>query len=169
MAAAGMLKGRVVVALYTYQGSEFGDMTFSKGDQMEIVDDTDPDWCGLLHSLIVLHSQKFPEMIRLRLLVITLEFPSQVGCKAHNKWGDGTHTKVTSSLFFFPRVFSFTFYLLSYCRNYVALLSSIESEEWYCGKISRRTAEEYLMGHINARGTFLIRYDSVCAPAHPDV
>ena len=44
MAAAGMLKGRVVVALYTYQGSEFGDMTFSKGDQMEIVDDTDPDW-----------------------------------------------------------------------------------------------------------------------------
>ena len=55
------------------------------------------------------------------------------------------------------------------CRNYVALLSSIESEEWYCGKISRRTAEEYLMGHINARGTFLIRYDSVCAPAHPDV
>merc|ERR1719249_545095 len=26
MAAAGMLKGRVVVALYTYQGSEFGDM-----------------------------------------------------------------------------------------------------------------------------------------------
>ena len=49
--------------------------------------------------------------------------------------------------------------LLSFfhCRNYVALLSSIESEEWYCGKISRRTAEEYLMGHINARGTFLIR------------
>ena len=40
----------------------------------------------------------------------------------------------------------------------MALLSSIESEEWYCGKISRRTAEEYLMGHINARGTFLIRY-----------
>ena len=28
---------------------------------------------------------------------------------------------------------------------------------WYCGKISRRTAEEYLMNHINARGTFLIR------------
>lgn len=51
MAAAGMLKGRVVVALYTYQGSEFGDMTFSKGDQMEIVDDTDPDWYYLIHSL----------------------------------------------------------------------------------------------------------------------
>ena len=54
MAAAGMLKGRVVVALYTYQGSEFGDMTFSKGDQMEIVDDTDPDWCCLFFSSICL-------------------------------------------------------------------------------------------------------------------
>ena len=38
------LKGRVVIALYTYQGSEFGDMTFNKGDHLEIMDDTDPDW-----------------------------------------------------------------------------------------------------------------------------
>ena len=28
---------------------------------------------------------------------------------------------------------------------------------WYYSKLSRRTAEEYLMNHINARGTFLIR------------
>lgn len=95
------LKGRVVVALYTYQGSEFGDMTFNKGDQMEIVDDSDPDWW----------------------------------VARHQNSGETGHIP----------------------RNYVALLSSIESEEWYCGKISRRTAEEYLMGHINARGTFLIR------------
>ena len=95
------LKGRVVVALYTYQGSEFGDMTFSKGDQMEIIDDQDPDWW----------------------------------VARHQTTGETGHIP----------------------RNYVALLSSIESEEWYCGKISRRTAEEYLMGHINARGTFLIR------------
>ena len=65
MAAAGMLKGRVVVALYTYQGSEFGDMTFSKGDQMEIVDDTDPDWCGLFHSLKSFILKKSPETMRL--------------------------------------------------------------------------------------------------------
>ena len=38
------LKGRVVIALYSYQGSEFGDMSFNKGDHMEIIDDTDPDW-----------------------------------------------------------------------------------------------------------------------------
>ena len=37
-------KGSIVVALYNYQGSEHGDMTFVKGDIMEIVDDTDPDW-----------------------------------------------------------------------------------------------------------------------------
>ncbi len=32
--------GQIVVALYTYQGSEFGDMSFKKGDMMEIVDNT---------------------------------------------------------------------------------------------------------------------------------
>ena len=45
------LQGRVVVALYTYQGSEFGDMTFTKGDQMEILDDTDPDWWVARHQI----------------------------------------------------------------------------------------------------------------------
>ena len=43
-------KGRIVVALYTYQGSEFRDMTFNKADQMEIVDDTDPDWWVARHN-----------------------------------------------------------------------------------------------------------------------
>ena len=33
-------RGNIVVALYTYQGSEFGDMSFKKGDQMEILDKT---------------------------------------------------------------------------------------------------------------------------------
>ena len=33
-------RGTIVVALYTYQGSEFGDMSFKKGDQMEILDKT---------------------------------------------------------------------------------------------------------------------------------
>ena len=38
--AARSIRGQIVVALYTYQGSEFGDMSFKKGDMMEIVDDT---------------------------------------------------------------------------------------------------------------------------------
>ena len=40
MPAARSIRGQIVVALYTYQGSEFGDMSFKKGDMMEIVDDT---------------------------------------------------------------------------------------------------------------------------------
>jgi len=34
------IRGQIVVALYSYQGSEFGDMSFQKGDQMEIIDDS---------------------------------------------------------------------------------------------------------------------------------
>lgn len=95
------IRGQIVVALYTYQGSEFGDMTFQKGDQMEIIDDTDPDWWVARHL--------------------------GTGEKGH-----------------IP-------------RNYVAFQSSIESEEWYFGQISRREAEDFLMAHTNARGTFLVR------------
>lgn len=40
MPSARSIRGQIVVALYTYQGSEFGDMTFKKGDMMEIIDDT---------------------------------------------------------------------------------------------------------------------------------
>ena len=78
-----MFKGRVVVALYNYQGSEFGDMTFSKGDQMEIVDDTDPDW----YWPVPMHDTTL-------CLVKSNFLPSQVGGKAHNKWRDRTHPKV---------------------------------------------------------------------------
>ncbi len=34
------IRGQSVIALYSYQGSEFGDMSFQKGDQMEIIDDS---------------------------------------------------------------------------------------------------------------------------------
>ena len=30
----------IVIALYSYQGSEFGDMSFQKGDRMEVLDKT---------------------------------------------------------------------------------------------------------------------------------
>lgn len=39
-AARPSIRGQIVVALYSYQGSEFGDMSFQKGDQMEIIDDS---------------------------------------------------------------------------------------------------------------------------------
>ncbi|OXA63318.1 Tyrosine-protein kinase Src64B [Folsomia candida] len=42
-------------------------------------------------------------------------------------------------------------------RNFVAVEKSIESEDWFFGKISRREAEKFLMGEENPRGTFLLR------------
>lgn len=45
----GTIRGQMVVALYTYQGSECGDMSFNKGDVMEIIDDSDPDWWVAIH------------------------------------------------------------------------------------------------------------------------
>lgn len=101
MPATRSIRGQIVVALYTYQGSEFGDMTFKKGDMMEIVDDSDPDWWVARHLTS--------------------------GEKGH-----------------IP-------------RNYVAFQSSIESEEWYFGPISRRDSEDLLMGHLHTRGCFLVR------------
>ncbi len=94
-------KGQLVIALYNYQGSELGDMTFEKGDVMEIVDDTDPDWW--------------------------LAKNVKTGSQGH-----------------IP-------------RNYVAFQSSIESQEWFFGDITRREAEDILAAHTNFKGTFLIR------------
>ena len=31
---------QIVIALYSYQGSEMGDMSFQKGDRMEVLDKT---------------------------------------------------------------------------------------------------------------------------------
>jgi tyrosine-protein kinase Src len=93
--------GQIVVALYNYQGSEHGDMTFDKGDFMEIVDDSDPDWW--------------------------LAKNVKTGATGH-----------------IP-------------RNYVAFQSSLESQDWYFGDISRRDAEDILAAATNTRGTFLMR------------
>ena len=38
--AGAPLQLQVVIALYTYQGSEMGDMSFQKGDRMEVLDKT---------------------------------------------------------------------------------------------------------------------------------
>lgn len=43
-------------------------------------------------------------------------------------------------------------------RNYVAAEKSVESEDWFFGRISRKDAEKMLMMETNPRGTFLIRH-----------
>nr|XP_027201921.1 tyrosine-protein kinase Src64B-like [Dermatophagoides pteronyssinus] len=35
---------KIVIALYNYFASDEGDLSFRKGDRLQIVDDTDPDW-----------------------------------------------------------------------------------------------------------------------------
>ncbi|GBP08994.1 Tyrosine-protein kinase Src64B [Eumeta japonica] len=43
-ATAGLPKRRVVVALYDYKSRDESDLSFMKGDRMEVIDDTESDW-----------------------------------------------------------------------------------------------------------------------------
>lgn len=35
---------KIVIALYNYFANDEGDLSFRKGDRLQIIDDTDPDW-----------------------------------------------------------------------------------------------------------------------------
>lgn len=43
-AGGGLPKRRVVVALYDYKSRDESDLSFMKGDRMEVIDDTESDW-----------------------------------------------------------------------------------------------------------------------------
>lgn len=43
------LKRRIVVALYNYTAREDTDVSFVKGDRMEVIDDTESDWWKVQH------------------------------------------------------------------------------------------------------------------------
>ncbi|XP_075729505.1 tyrosine-protein kinase Src-2 [Rhipicephalus microplus] len=98
---AGSAQGKVVVALYTYNARDDGDLSFRKGDRLQILNDSDQDWW-------------------------------------HAKQLNGTQTG------YIP-------------QNYVAFEKTVESEDWFFGKVSRKDAEKMLMLASNPRGTFLIR------------
>lgn len=98
---AGSAQGKVVVALYTYNARDDGDLSFRKGDRLQILNDSDPDWW-------------------------------------HAKQLNGPQTG------YIP-------------QNYVAFEKTVESEDWFFGKVSRKDAEKMLMLASNPRGTFLIR------------
>uniref|UniRef100_A0A8C5CVR0 Tyrosine-protein kinase n=1 Tax=Gadus morhua TaxID=8049 RepID=A0A8C5CVR0_GADMO len=101
----GPLSGGVTtfVALYDYESRTASDLTFKKGDRLQIVNNTpDPrDW-WLARSLTTGESGYIPS-------------------------------------------------------NYVAPSDSIQAEEWYFGKITRRDSERLLLSLQNRRGTFLVR------------
>lgn len=98
---AGSAQGKVVVALYTYNARDDGDLSFRKGDRLQVLNDSDPDWW-------------------------------------HAKQVNGPQTG------YIP-------------QNYVAFEKTVESEDWFFGKVSRKDAEKMLMLASNPRGTFLIR------------
>lgn len=43
------VKRRIVVALYNYNAREETDVSFMKGDRMEVLDDTESDWWRVVH------------------------------------------------------------------------------------------------------------------------
>lgn len=47
-------------------------------------------------------------------------------------------------------------------RNYVAIEDTLESQEWYFGKVTRRETERYLLAPGNDVGTYLIRESETC-------
>uniref|UniRef100_A0A668ALN2 Tyrosine-protein kinase n=1 Tax=Myripristis murdjan TaxID=586833 RepID=A0A668ALN2_9TELE len=99
----GPLSGGVTtfVALYDYESRTASDLTFRKGDRLQIVNNTEGDW-WLARSLTTGESGYIPS-------------------------------------------------------NYVAPSDSIQAEEWYFGKITRRDSERLLLSLQNRRGTFLVR------------
>lgn len=100
---AGPLAGGVTtfVALYDYESRTETDLSFKKGERLQIVNNTEGDW-WLAHSLSTGQTGYIPS-------------------------------------------------------NYVAPSDSIQAEEWYFGKITRRESERLLLNTENPRGTFLVR------------
>ena len=43
-AAAQKFPNKIVIALYNYFANDEGDLSFRKGDRLQIMDDSDPDW-----------------------------------------------------------------------------------------------------------------------------
>ncbi|XP_048406276.1 proto-oncogene tyrosine-protein kinase Src-like isoform X2 [Stegostoma tigrinum] len=100
---AGQLAGGVTtfVALYDYESRTASDLSFNKGERLQIVNNTEGDW-WLARSLATGNTGYIPS-------------------------------------------------------NYVAPSDSIQAEEWYFGKITRRESERMLLSPENPRGTFLVR------------
>uniref|UniRef100_A0A8C8BVB8 Tyrosine-protein kinase n=1 Tax=Otus sunia TaxID=257818 RepID=A0A8C8BVB8_9STRI len=89
------------VALYDYESRTETDLSFKKGERLQIINNTEGDW-WLAHSLTTGQTGYIPS-------------------------------------------------------NYVAPSDSIQAEEWYFGKITRRESERLLLNPENPRGTFLVR------------
>ncbi|XP_026857819.1 proto-oncogene tyrosine-protein kinase Src-like isoform X2 [Electrophorus electricus] len=99
----GLLAGGVTtfVALYDYESRTTADLTFKKGERLQILNNTEGDW-WLARSLTTEKTGYIPS-------------------------------------------------------NYVAPSDSIQAEDWFFGKITRRDSERLLLNIQNETGTFLVR------------
>lgn len=95
------------VALYDYESRTATDLSFRKGERLQIVNNT-----------------------------------RKVNCREGDWWLARSLTTGESG------------YIPS---NYVAPSDSIQAEEWYFGRITRRDSERLLLSLENKRGTFLVR------------
>ncbi|XP_077467142.1 proto-oncogene tyrosine-protein kinase Src isoform X3 [Stigmatopora argus] len=95
------------VALYDYESRTASDLSFRKGERLQIVNNT-----------------------------------RKVNCREGDWWLARSLTSGENG------------YIPS---NYVAPSDSIQAEEWYFGKITRRDSERLLLSLENRRGTFLVR------------
>lgn len=48
---AAQVKGKIVVGLYNYEARDNTDVSFKKGDRMEVIDDSEGDWFIVVHLL----------------------------------------------------------------------------------------------------------------------
>lgn len=46
---------RVVIAMYNYEARDSQDVSFKKGDRMEVIDDTEGDWLNVMHLITKEH------------------------------------------------------------------------------------------------------------------
>ncbi|XP_028941715.1 proto-oncogene tyrosine-protein kinase Src [Antrostomus carolinensis] len=108
---AGTLAGwcgvTTFVALYDYESRTETDLSFKKGERLQIVNNT-----------------------------------RKVDVREGDWWL--AHSLTTGQTGYIP-------------SNYVAPSDSIQAEEWYFGKITRRESERLLLNPENPRGTFLVR------------
>ncbi|XP_046355449.2 tyrosine-protein kinase SRK2-like [Haliotis rufescens] len=99
---------KLLTALYDYEARSNDDLSFRKGDQMELLDESDGDWWLAKHE-------------------------------------NGQEGYVPS--------------------NYVAMENTLESQEWFFGKVTRKETERQLLLPGLRPGTFLIRESETCPGA----